>query len=63
MGLGGIRILENLLIWVINEKKRRHKFLVLMLNLKVSKQTRSEARKIVHNQKNIKYTSKLNKSK
>ena len=34
-----------------------------MLNLKVSKQTRSEARKIVHNQKNIKYTSKLNKSK
>ena len=41
---GGFGILKNPLISVMNQKKR-HIYLVLMLNLKVSKQTRSEARK------------------
>ena len=40
----GVGISKYRLIWVMNEKKR-HKCLILMLNLKVSKQTRSEASK------------------
>ena len=48
----------------MNEKKR-HKCLILMLKLKVSKQTRSEAskNKASNNQKYIKHVNKLSNSK
>ena len=48
---------------VMNEK--RDKCLILMLKLKVNKQTRSEAskNKVSNNQKNIKDINKLSKSK
>ena len=47
-----------------NEWKKRHKRLILMLKLKVSKQTRSETNKnkVSNNQKNIKHINKLSKS-
>ena len=46
-----------------NELKKRHKCLILML--KVSKQTKSEAskNKVSSNQKSIKHINKLSKSK
>ena len=43
VGAAGVRISKYLVISVMNEK--RDKCLILMLNLKVSKQTRSEASK------------------
>ena len=46
--------------------ENRHKCLILKLNLKVSKQTRSEASKnkvIIKNQNSIKHINKLSKSK
>ena len=48
-----------------NESKKRHRCLILMLKLKVSKQTRSEASKnnVCNNQNSIKYINKLGKSK
>ena len=48
-----------------NEWKKRHKCLILMLKLKVSKQTRSEACKneVSNNQKSIKHISKGSKCK
>ena len=49
------------LISVMNEK--RDKCLILMLNLKVSKQTRSEASKNKVIIKSIKHINKLSKSK
>ena len=49
---------------ISNEWKKRHKCLILMLKLKVSKQTRSEANKnkVSNNQKGIKHTNKLSES-
>ena len=49
-----------------NEWKKRHKYLILMLKLKVSEeQIRSEAskNKVSSNQKSIKHINKLSKSK
>ena len=37
---------SNIFVNVGNERKKRHKCLILMLNLKVSKQTKSEASKL-----------------
>ena len=46
-----------------NEWKKRHKYLILMLKLKVSEQIRSEAskNKVSSNQKSIKHINKLSK--
>ena len=48
-----------------NKSKKRHKHLILMLKLKVSKQIRSEAskNKVSNSQKNIKHINKLSKYK
>ena len=56
---GGVGISKNLLMSVMNEK--RNKYLILMLNLKVSKQTRTEASK--NKVISIKHINKLSKSK
>ena len=50
---------------ISSEWKKRHKCLILMLKLKVSKQTRSGAskNKLSNNQKSIKRIDKLIKSK
>ena len=50
---------------ISNEWKKKHKCLILILKLKVSKKTRSEAskNKISNNQKSIKHINKLSKSK
>ena len=60
---GEFGISKNPLISVMNEKKK-HKCLILMLNLKVSKQTRSEAskNKIIIT-KRVSNINKLSKSK
>ena len=55
----GVGISKNLLMSVMNEK--RNKYLILMLNLKVSKQTRTEASK--NKVISIKHINKLSKSK
>ena len=59
-GGGGAGISKNPLILVMSEKKR-HKCLILMLNLNVSKQTRSEAG-FDYYQKSITRNNKLSKS-
>ena len=48
-----------------NEWKKRHQCLILMLNLRVSIRTKSEAskNKVSNNQKSIKHINKLSKSK
>ena len=48
-----------------NEWKKKHKLLILVLKLKLNKQTRSEAgkNKVINNQKRIKHINKLSKSK
>ena len=58
------RTSKNPLILVTNEKKR-HKLLILMLKLKVSKQMGSAAskNKVSNNQKSIKHINKLSKYK
>ena len=50
---------------ISNEWKNRHKRFILMLKLKVSKQTRSEASKdkVSNNQKSIKHINEISKSK
>ena len=61
MGTGG-RDFKNSVI-IGNEWKKRHKYLILMLKLKVSEQIRSEAskNKVSSNQKSIKHINKLSK--
>ena len=54
-GRGEVGISKNLLISVMNEKKR-HKCLIVMFNLKVRKETRSEAN---NNKVIIKRVSKI----
>ena len=56
---GGVGISKNLLTSVLNEK--RNKYLILMLNLKGSKQTRTEASK--NKVISIKHINKLSTSK
>ena len=58
---GGVGILKNQLISVMNEK--RDKCLILMFNLKVSKQTRNETSKNKVIIKRVSNISKLSKSK
>ena len=61
MGVGNFKKSVN----IGNEWKKGYKCLILMLKLKVSKQTKSEAskNKVSNNQKSIKYIKKLSKSK
>ena len=61
---GGVGLSKNPLISVTNEKKR-HKLLMLMLKLKVSKQIGSAVskNKVSNNQKSIKHINKLSKYK
>ena len=60
---GGLNFRKSINIG--NEWKKRHKCLILMLKLKISKRTRSEAskNKVSNNQKGIKHINKLSKSK